>query len=210
MNPSPAQPDPGGDTLRRYVIGGTEHLHYRELIGGLFFRLPIEERAEFLRHLGRDARQITDAEIEFLLRDNWRARVVAGWMIGLDRRTQFRERVGKTLIAGDFRYACEAYCIALTMLGTAEDAALLAAYLDQSHLHMPEWLDERRWVLGTLHHLDDTLGSDYAAEFPEPDAPWGHWMVTRYGAPANAKAYISELCALADRHARGSDALPPE
>lgn len=97
------------------------------LIGGLFVRQPVGERAEFLRHLGRDARQITGAELAFLLRYNGRARVVAGWMIGLDRRTQFRERVGKTLLAGDSNYACEAYCIALTMLGTPEDAALLAA-----------------------------------------------------------------------------------
>jgi hypothetical protein len=51
-------------------------------------------------------------------------------MIGLDRREQCRERIGGLLLASELTHAGQGYCIALALLGTVEDAALLATYLD--------------------------------------------------------------------------------
>lgn len=208
MRLPPPQPDPDASTIRRFVVGDTEFPRYMSLLGGGFVRLPAEERAEFLRHLGRDARQITDTGLDFLLQPNWRPRLVAGWMIGMDRRAQFRERLGELLLASELTYACEGYCIALAMLGTSEDAALLVAYLDH-YLRKRECRYDQDWALGALLHLDDGLGSNHAADFLRPGGLWEYWADERSGEPAGLKAYIGELLALADPYGRGSAASPP-
>lgn len=131
--------------------------------------MPAVERATFLRELGCDAQQITDLELELLLRPNWRYRTVAGWVIGLDRRERFRRRIGELLMASELTYAYEGYCIALGMLGTHDDAALLSAWLNR-HLRLPECRYDQPRAPGILRHLDDALGRNHAGAFLEPGA----------------------------------------
>ena len=56
--------------------------------------------------------------------------MTAAWLIGLDRREQFRDQIGELLLAGQDVYAGQGYCVTLARLATAADASLLASYLD--------------------------------------------------------------------------------
>ena len=51
-----------------------------------------------MHDIGRDAWQITDYELSTLLDSDWRARLTATWLIALDRRAQFRDRIGALLL----------------------------------------------------------------------------------------------------------------
>lgn len=51
----------------------------------------------FTRHLIADAAAIDDEELEALLGYEWRSRLTAGWLIGVNRREQFRARIGDLL-----------------------------------------------------------------------------------------------------------------
>ncbi|MEU9117514.1 DUF6000 family protein [Streptomyces sp. NPDC048483] len=81
---------------------------YLDLLHGNFRRLPAEERTQFLQALSLDARRITDAELEFRLQPNWRSRITAAWMIGLDHREQFRDRIRELPPASELDLATRA------------------------------------------------------------------------------------------------------
>ncbi|WP_439678226.1 DUF6000 family protein [Embleya sp. MST-111070] len=208
MSLQPPLPDPGTEIIRRYVIGGARRGRYLKLLGGNFVRLAAEERATFVHELGRDARQVTDAELEFLLQEpNWRPRIAAGWLIGSGRREQFRERLGTLLMASEYTYACQSYCIALAMLGTREDAEVLTAYLDH-YLRRPECRYDQPWALGALLHLDDALGSNHAEAFLEPGGLWESWTNDHSSEPTQVKERITEMRDLTDRYAHSADEPP--
>lgn len=95
------------------------------------------ERTSFLQLLAASARQATDDELATLLSSEWRARLTAAWLIGLDRREQFRARIGDLLLASEVSYAGQGYCFALARLGTTADAEVLAAYLNE-YLPQPD------------------------------------------------------------------------
>jgi Family of unknown function (DUF6000) len=44
-------------------------------------------------------REVSDHELTTLLCGEWRSRLAAAWLIGLDRREQFRGRIGELLVA---------------------------------------------------------------------------------------------------------------
>ncbi|QFZ71880.1 hypothetical protein GFH48_00010 [Streptomyces fagopyri] len=196
-------PDPGTDTLHRYVIAtpSAETGRYLDLLHGNFRRLPAEERTRFLQALGLDSRSVTDAELEFMLQPNWRSRITAAWMIGLDRREQFREPIGELLLASELTYAGQGYCIALALLGTPADAALLSAYLDR-YLRRPECRYDQEWALGALLHLDHALDTEHAAGFLKPEGLWDRWVNDRNQSPTKLGQYIDEMCALAHEYAQ--------
>ncbi|WP_405387215.1 DUF6000 family protein [Streptomyces sp. NBC_01102] len=202
-------PAPGADTLRRYVMAAPSPKtgRYLDLLHGNFVRLPAEERTQFLQNLGLDSRSVTDAELTFMLQPNWRSRITAAWMIGLDRREQFRERIGDLLLASELTYAGQGCCIALALLGTTEDAALLTTYLDR-YLRRPECRYDQEWALGALLHLDGALGATHAAGFLEPDGLWSQWANDRNTPPERLRQYIGEMCVLADEYAQHD--APPE
>ncbi|GAA0901099.1 MULTISPECIES: DUF6000 family protein [Streptomyces violaceusniger group] len=201
-------PDPGTETLRRYVMAtpSPKTGRYLDLLHGNFVRLPTEERTQFLQTLGLDSRSVTDAELAFMLQPNWRSRITAAWMIGLDRREQFRKRIGGLLLASELTYAGQGYCIALALLGTTEDAVLLTTYLDR-YLRRPECRYDQEWALGALLHLDGALGTTHAAGFLEPDGLWSQWVNDRTTPPEKLRQYIGEMCALAEEYAQ-HDAPP--
>jgi hypothetical protein len=45
------------------------------------------------------AREVSDRELTTLLDGEWRSRLTAAWLIGLDRRKQLRGRIGDLLLA---------------------------------------------------------------------------------------------------------------
>src|SRR5215469_15153728 len=98
--------------IRRYVsprTGGPGR--YMKLLHGNFLALDEGKRGHFLRTLGRSARQVSDRELAVLLESGWRERLTASWLIGLDRREQFRDQIGELLLASEMGYAGQGYCL---------------------------------------------------------------------------------------------------
>lgn len=104
---------------------------YLVLNGGRFLGPRWQHTARFTRHLIADAAAINDEELEALLGYEWRSRLTAGWLIGVDNRERFRARIGDLLLASEVCYSGSAYCFALARFGTHADAEILTAYLDR-------------------------------------------------------------------------------
>jgi hypothetical protein len=115
--------------VRRYVDSGSAR--YLKLLHGNALDMSGMDRTEFADAMGRDARQITDRELGTLLDSEWRSRLTAAWLIGLDRRTRFRDRLGELLLGSELVYAGQGYCLALARFETATHADILCAYLDK-------------------------------------------------------------------------------
>ncbi|NUW42818.1 DUF6000 family protein [Nonomuraea rhodomycinica] len=177
--------------VRRYVTPGSgEVRRYLQLMGG-FMMLPDRELIRFGRSLARDARRITDKDLQRLLAFEWRSRMTAGWLIGLDRRTRFREQLGSMLLESPLGYASDGYCFALARFGEERDAELLTACLDR---RPPRVDDRHQWgdAIGALGHLDELRGAAHAARF-----------VVQGGAVdetdlAYLSAYMTEKCAFGE------------
>ncbi|WP_418958894.1 DUF6000 family protein [Streptomyces tritici] len=138
--------------------------------------LPGWPHAEgFIRHLVDDAATISDAELEALLGYEWRSRLTAGWLIGVDRRASFRERLGDLLLASEFCYSGGAYCFALARFGTPADAEILTAYLDH-YLPRTDLRYDQPAALGALLRLDARLGTHHADRFTQPGGLWDEWV----------------------------------
>jgi hypothetical protein len=189
--------------IGRYVTPGTGDVRrYLKLLNGNFMKMDQAERAPFLQQLAESARQATDHDLATLLDSEWRSRLTASWLIGLDRRDQFRHQIGQLLLASEMSYAGQGYCLALARFATAADAELLATYLDA---YLPQ-LDKRydqHWALGALLHLDRQLGTDHAARFLIPDGLWQRWSKTEKP-PAELRRFIDQLCSAADTYMRTS------
>lgn len=183
--------------IRRYVITGSSDRPGRYWILGMpVLALTDTERAEFGLALGRDARQVTDRELSTLLDSDWRSRITAAWLIGLDRRTQFRARLGELLLDSELVYAGQGYCLALARFGTAADAAILSSYLGK-YLPKTDCFYDQHWAIGALLHLDGRLSSSRAGGFLEPGGLWDK-SATRGQDPAEWHRHIGSLCAFAD------------
>ncbi|HEX6497904.1 MAG TPA: DUF6000 family protein [Micromonosporaceae bacterium] len=177
---TPPVPDPPAGTIRRYVIvtPGQQTPRYLDLLHGNFAALPAADRTRFLDALRRDARQISDEELTSLLGrqalPNWRARLTAAWLIGLDRRTGFRDALGHLLLGSEVCFSGQGYCFALAAFGGQPDADLLIAYLDR-YLSRPDLRYDQGWALGALLYLDTALGTHHADRYVAPDGLWWRW-----------------------------------
>nr|WP_062335055.1 DUF6000 family protein [Herbidospora sakaeratensis] len=159
------------DLARRFVVPGwCEYRRYLKLPGA-FLRFPDHEAIRFGRALAKDARRITDHELGVLLDGEWRARLTAAWLIALERRVLFRDRLAVLLLESELVYAGAGYCVALARLGEAEDAGILCAYLDR-YLPQTEKRYNQPHALGALLYLDGKLGTNHANRFPTPDGLW--------------------------------------
>ncbi|MGW1934755.1 DUF6000 family protein [Streptomyces sp. NPDC001919] len=143
----------------------------------------------FTRHLLNDAAAITDEELAALLAYEWRSRLTAAWLIGVDRRERFRDRVGDLLLASEVCYSGGAYCFALARFGTHADAEILTAYLDH-YLPRTDLHYDQPSALGALLRLDAHLGTHHADRFTEPDGLWDEWVkgARRLGHPGHTPA----------------------
>jgi hypothetical protein len=151
---------------RRYVSRsqtGPLRLRYLKIMGINALRDGEPRRSLLMQSLAEDARQITDDELDLLLTSEWRSRLTAAWLIGLDHRTQFRDRIGSLLRDGALMKAGAGYVFALARFGQHPDAVLLARALGR-RLSTPEPFYEQHFVTGALLYLDEQLGTDHARD----------------------------------------------
>ncbi|WP_326790147.1 DUF6000 family protein [Streptomyces sp. NBC_00151] len=165
-----------GHVIERYVTRKvSDHPRYLELNSGRVLRPGWPHAERHARSVIDDATTITDAELNALLGYEWRSRLTAAWLIGVARRTSFRERIGDLLLASEVCYSGGAYCFALARFGTQADAEILTAYLDH-YLPRTDLRYDQPAALGALLRLDAHLGTHHAARFTEPDALWDQWV----------------------------------
>jgi hypothetical protein len=179
-------------TIRRYVIGTGSAARYMKLLNGNFMTMDTAQRGPFLQELAASARQVSNHDLAMLLGADWRPRLTASWLIALDRRQQFRQRIGDLLLASELTYAGQGYCLALARFATTADAELLAACLAQ-----PDRRYDQPWALGALLYLDERLSTSRAARFlsdSEPGQQWSNSAMT----PAELRGMIRQLCSAAE------------
>ncbi|MEU8772659.1 DUF6000 family protein [Streptomyces sp. NPDC048606] len=162
---------PAENYVTRMYGGLPRHL---VLNGERFLDPGWSHTARFTRHLVDDATAIDDDKLETLLAYEWRSRLTAAWLIGVDRRDRFRARLGDLLLAGDVCFSGSAYCFALARFGTHADAEILTAYLDH-YLPLTNLRYDQPAALGALLRLDARLGTRHADRFTEPDSLWDQW-----------------------------------
>ncbi|MEU6896045.1 DUF6000 family protein [Streptomyces sp. NPDC046557] len=187
------------DLVRRFVTPDRRYLR----LGGGLLRLDPIERSAFVRDLAQAAYEITPAELGILFEGGWRERKTAAWLVAVAHRTEFRDLIGRLLLASEGPYAGAAYCVALAKFGTAADAELLSAYLDH-HLSRPDLDYDQAVVLGALLYLDEILGFEYTTRFLAPDGPWDRWLEVRAVAalePQYCRRAVKHLCAFVDETA---------
>jgi hypothetical protein len=183
--------------IRRYVAPRTGAVaRYLKLLGGNFMTMDTVQRRLFLQQLAASARQASDHDLAVLLDSDWRSRLTASWLIALDRRQQFRQRIEELLLASELAYAGQGYCFALARFATTADADLLAAYLD-AYLPQPDKRFDQHWALGALLYLDEQLTASRAARFLADGGLWQQWS-TSEKTPAELRELIRQLCAAAD------------
>jgi Family of unknown function (DUF6000) len=201
---SAADDTPLARLSERYVQDVHRH---RYLIMANVFGMDEAFRQEFLSRLAADARHIATEELRVLLdSDNWQDRITAAWLAAFDRRTELRGEIAEHLQSDDMVGPVQGYSFALARFGTADDAAILATYLDHA-LAEPGF--DQPWALGALLYLDTQLGTSNAARFLVPGGAWDQWcQATRVSAeytnPRTEQDRITRLCILAAGFAGGS------
>jgi hypothetical protein len=187
--------------VRRYVDSGSAR--YAKLLNGNALDISGLDRAAFVAAMGRDARQVSDRELGMMLDSEWRSRLTAAWLIGLDRRTRFRDRLGEMLLDSELVYAGQGYCLALARFETGADADILRAYLDTYPPHDRAY--DQNWAIGALLYLDKRLGGNRADRFLAPGGLWKNPAASRND-PAEQHRFIIRLCAFADECMRAGGA----
>lgn len=182
---------------KRYVSPGMGGIRrYLKLLHGNFLSLPDPAFLWFARSLAKDAREIADDDLSVLLDSEWRARMTAAWLIGMDRRIRFREQLGALLLESEFVYAGQGYCFALARFGEERDAEILTAYLDR-------WLPEKSRsynqddAMGALLYLDELHSADRTARFLIPDGLWNNSAMAGVD-PAEQKGRTELMCEFAE------------
>lgn len=183
--------------VHRYVVWSAGRRRYMKLRGVNALRETGADRGSFETALTDDARQITDADLDRLLEFEWRARLTAAWLIGLDRRTRFRPVLGDLLLNSELVYCGQGYCFALARFGQPEDADILTTYLDR-YLPRTDCPYDQEWAIGALLHLDERLGTDHAERFLAPSGAW-HRSAFAGRDPSECRRRTKELCDFADR-----------
>jgi hypothetical protein len=184
----------------RYVVWTTDRpgdQRYLRLMGINALRGDEPDHDVFMSALAEDARQISDADLAVLLELEWRARITAAWLIGLDRRDRFRQALGELLLVSELVYAGQGYCFALARFGQRDDAGILVAYLDR-YLSRKDCEYDQDWAIGALLHLDHKLGTDHAQRFLVPDGAW-HQSAFADKDPLSYQRTTDEVCAIVDR-----------
>jgi Family of unknown function (DUF6000) len=184
--------------IRRYVTprAGTV-ARYLKLLNGNFMAMDEAGRTSFLQELAASARQASDDDLAMLLDSDWRCRLTASWLIALDRRQQFRERIGDSLLASERPYEGQGYCLALARFATVADAELLTAYLD-AYLPQPDKRYDQHWALGALLQLDEQLAASRASRFLVDGGLWQQWRTAEMTS-AQFRELIRQLCSAADQ-----------
>jgi hypothetical protein len=146
--------------------------------------------------LAASARQISDEELALLLDGKWRSQLTAAWLIGIGRRTRFRDRLAEMLLNSELVYSGQGYCFAFARFADESAAAALVAYLDR-YLPDPDCYYDQHWAIGALLHLDERLSTEHASHFLSPEGLWAR-SAMRDQDPAELKEEMDRLCAFAE------------
>jgi hypothetical protein len=181
--------------IRRYVKGRGLRPRYLKLIGGQFEAWDDRFRNALLR----DARKISDEDLDRLLFCGWWPRLTAAWPIGIDRRQRYRPTLGDLLMESAGPYAGGGYFFALARFGRNEDADILAAYLDR-YLPRTDCFYDQGAAMGALLYLDERLGTHQADRFINSSL----WQASAFAdqGPATYHRAMTRLCAAIDALAR--------
>ena len=129
------------------------------------------DRDRFVADLVADARLADNGDLTEALTGDWRSRLMAAWLIGIDRRERFRAELTRLLLDSELTYAGQGYAFALARFG---DADALASYLDR-YLTVRRHYDQP-WVLGALSVVDGQRADGYLV----PGGPWERWNQGRF------------------------------
>ncbi|KZB84241.1 DUF6000 family protein [Amycolatopsis regifaucium] len=188
------------DAIDRYA-----RERYSKLLHGNFASMmSAPEREVFLRELAEDARRVTDDELEALFEADWRPRLTAAWLVGVDRRAAWRDRIREPFLASDFVFAGQGYCFALARFGTFADAELLVSYLDH-YLARPELRYDQEWALAALHHIDADLRTAYTSRYLRPGGLWESWSAANSTDLPFHKMWFDLLCSHVQRAVHAAD-----
>jgi hypothetical protein len=182
--------------IDRFVKCGAGHARYMDLLHGNFLRLGAEERAGFGASLAEAAAVITDHELEVLLASEWRSRLTASWLIAVDRRTQFRDRLRDLLLASEVCFAGQGHIFAFTRFGESRDAGVLAEYLER-YLPRLDCHYDQHWAIGALMNLDESLGTASAGALIAPGGLWERSAMKHLN-PQDWKVRLAALSAFAE------------
>ncbi|MEV6905675.1 DUF6000 family protein [Amycolatopsis sp. NPDC051071] len=188
------------DAIDRYVPA-----RYSQLLHGNFAAMADSPEGEvFLRDLVEDARRITGDELEALFEADWRPRITAAWLIGADRRTEWRERIRELFLESKLVFAGQGYCFALARFGTLADAEILVSYLDH-YLARPTLRYDQAWALAALHHIDADLRTAYTSRYLRPGGLWESWSAENSTDLPFQKMWFDKLCSHVQRAVHAAD-----
>ncbi|MER7989390.1 DUF6000 family protein [Streptomyces noursei] len=185
--------------VRRYVLPDRR---YMKLHGWNIRHMEDRRRETFGKSLTKAASQVTDAELIPLLKSDWRARLVAAWLITLGGREHYRSLLKKFLLEHEGSNDLKGFCFTLTQFGTHIDAEILSRYLTES-LSPSHPLTAQEWALGGLLHLDARLSTSYATEFTGKDGLWARWANVEPG--PDTKNLIDYLSSFSYAHKTRTD-----
>ncbi|MFG2284553.1 DUF6000 family protein [Streptomyces sp. NPDC048595] len=180
--------------VRRYVFPDRR---YMKLHGWNIQHMNDQHRDDFGNSLAKAASQATDTELILLLNSDWRARLVAAWLIAMGEREEYRDLMKKLLLEGKGNNELKGFCFAITRFGTRADAEILSAYLSES-LSPAHPLTAQEWALGGLFHLDERLGTSYASQFTGEHGPWKEWTGAEAG--PDTEGLIDFLSGFSEAH----------
>ncbi|MFI7094972.1 DUF6000 family protein [Streptomyces lydicus] len=196
--------------VRRYVV---PERRYMKLHGWNIRHMEDRRRDEFGKSLAKAAAQASGRELIPLFNSDWRARLVAAWLVSMGGREEYRGLIKKLLLEGRGNNELKGFCFTLTSFGTRSDAEILSTYLSES-LSAAQPLTAQEWALGGLLFLDEHLGTSYATPFIGSKGLWKGWAGAEAGSEVKSLVeFLSEFCATykvqltAGRLSCGSDPL---
>jgi hypothetical protein len=149
--------------------------YYSDLLHVNVLDRDAAEQGAFVARFTAEAVQVSDVLLASLLAvEEWRSRMVGGWMLAVNERRQHLEAVRADLAAAHLVYP-QGLCIALAVLPDDAGAKALTDYLtrwltpDADHFH------DQPWVLAALEEVDRAMGTDRTSQFTRDAGPWEAW-----------------------------------
>jgi hypothetical protein len=118
------------------------------------FSLMYPEDATLRRQIWEAARSISDGDLARLLEEReWRSRLTAAWLIALTGRAVFADAIGERLLASEFVFAGQGYCVALALIGGPASRKYLCNYLT-IYLPLAGRDFDQLWAAAALAYLE--------------------------------------------------------
>jgi len=118
------------------------------------FSLMYRDDATLRRQIREAARSISDGDLARLLQEReWRSRLTAAWLIALTGRAVFADAIGERLLASEFVFAGQGYCVALALIDGPASRKYLCNYLT-IYLPLAGRDFDQLWAVAALAYLE--------------------------------------------------------